>query len=335
MNRQDLINPVVAAAVFLGGCSARNNEKQSVQNATSPTPIEALEPVSRIRQENQAELGLLDEQLISDENFTRLTIALENSDSPLLTTLGQGLVSDYDARTNADYYPSWLKESYSPLVITYREQDPFSMAIFSGTNSNENNSFSVIAPNGQHIYESAPVLEKVSLHLQLSAISMGLAPDTVTSLYLAKEYLTGHMNLAMGRGMYNFMIRQGYSIDSRLTDPESLEIVGNTVFMNEISMSGTAFNQAADLASAFMIALEVDGLVSQGIVAQNDHGMGTFMAARRVLEEFPEWRSLLTSYSEKIEADQLPDSEDTFDVVLHPQAAQTANLLFRYMNRAS
>lgn len=189
-----------------------------------------------------------------------------------------GLDSFYYGR-NVDYgiFSAGFSSDTIPLVIT-RDTSDLSIVAEKTMYLDENGHFSAITSDGRVMVDNRPIIEPILAGIHIGAPELTRQEDPlIEALYLAKEYLTFIMQLAIAKGLYDGLSRGGviFSTPDRQLDQTTKDLISATIVFTEMkAQSNIAL--AMDLTPAFIVGLALEKIGATKGLTGTEHGLATF-----------------------------------------------------------
>lgn len=293
---------VAATAPILAACGS-----DSGPAAFEPTVAEATAPqVDQSRLDRLADVALEGRELMEASHFNLLVNALRTSGSPVLSACANGLDSFYYGR-NVDYgiFSAGFSSDTIPLVIT-RDASDLSIVAEKTMYLDENGHFSAITSDGRVMVDNRPIIESILAGIHIGAPELTRQEDPlIEALYLAKEYLTFIMQLAIAKGLYDGLSRGGviFSTPDRQLDQTTKDLISATVAFTETkAQSNIAL--AMDLTPAFIVGLALEKIGAAKGFTGTEHGLATFNNSILIARSYPSFAMSVEALSSNYAANQ-------------------------------
>ena len=276
-------------------------------SASEPAAAEATAPqVDQARLDRLADVALEGRELMEASRFNVLVNALRTSGSRVFTACANGLDRFYyDRDVDNSIFSVGFSPKTVPLVITSDYLDTSLLAVRS-MYLDENGHFSAITSDNQVVVDNRAIIEPILAGIHIGADELTRQEDPlIEALYLAKEYLTLIMQLAIAKGLYDGLSRRGvvFSTTDRSIDQETKELISAIIAFTEVqAQSDIAI--AMDLTPAFIVGLALDKIGAAKGFTGNEHGLKTFPDAIMISRKYRNFARLIEELSLNYESNQ-------------------------------
>ena len=286
---------VAATAPLLAACGADGGGGEGV----NPQPfVESTSQVDQSRLDKLSRVGLEGGELMEASHFNVLVGALRTSGSSVFKACANGLESFYYGRNiDNSIFSAGYSSDTVPFVIT-RDFGNISLVSEQTMYMDENGHFSAFGQGGNTMVDNRAMIEPILAGIHIGAPELTRQEDPlIEALYLAKEYLTYIMQLAIAKGLYDGLSERGivFSTDRQI-DQTTKDLISATIAFSE-TQTHSNIGLAMDLIPAFVVGLAFVKIGQNKGFNGYEHGLATFNNAILTSMDYPNFANDIENLS--------------------------------------